>query len=282
MIEQRDPCAQGQMSQGWAVENWLAPERLASLRRGGRRRPPLHKRAPAAGGRGVNAISRLKSDLRGKHRGVSFAGAKAGSAVPIADRVGDLAGAIGEGSITRGVVDRVKDVEHLRFNLQLHLFFDIEALAHAQVDVLEARPVDLVAAQSTIAPAVRGDLATARCQVEGGWVDPLHAGSSVRVLKEAVRNSSKRVSDDVDPRAYLIARRAAVESQHAGHHPSMSQRLGPMGRTGHFPTETASESVANIKVAVAVVCFKVVAVKRNHTAIGGDLVQIVGPGIGEL
>jgi len=93
MIEQRDPCAQGQMSQGRAVENCLALERLASLRRGGRRRPPLHKRKPPLSERGPGFLIGLEEDLQTQLHVESFSGPDAGGAVEVADGVSDRAAA---------------------------------------------------------------------------------------------------------------------------------------------------------------------------------------------
>src|SRR5580704_11901018 len=116
--------------------------------------------------------ARSKRYLGRKHSAEGLAGAKARRAVPITDGIRDLTGAVAEWSITRSEVDRVKQVEHLRLDLQLHPLGEVKPFAHAQVDVLEARIVYLVATQRAVTSAIRRDLRAARRR-EGTWVDPL-------------------------------------------------------------------------------------------------------------
>jgi len=93
MIEQVGGCAQGQMSQ-WAVDFWRVLARLASLRRGGRKRPP-HTRAksPRSESGGYNIVWDLEENLQTQLHVEGFTGADAGGSVEVADGVVDYAAA---------------------------------------------------------------------------------------------------------------------------------------------------------------------------------------------
>lgn len=92
IIQQIDGCAQGQMSQGWVVENCLALERLASLRRGGRKASaPTQTKAPALESGGHNIVWDLEENLQAQLHVEGFSGPDAGGAVEVANRVRDFA-----------------------------------------------------------------------------------------------------------------------------------------------------------------------------------------------
>ena len=52
-----------------------------------------------------------------------------------------------------------------------------------------------------------------------------------------------------------------------------------MGRTRNLIAEEADKGVAGVEVRVAVVTLEVVVVLRESTAICGDLVEVVAPGV---
>jgi len=72
----------------------MALERRASLRRSGRRRPPLHTtKAPALESGGHNIVWDLEENLQAQLHVESFSGTDAGGAVEVADGVGDRSAA---------------------------------------------------------------------------------------------------------------------------------------------------------------------------------------------
>src|SRR5579864_2567820 len=70
-----------------------------------------------------------------------------------------------------------------------------------------------------------------------------------------------------------------VEGQETVHLPTMGQYLGAMRRTGNFPDKHSREIVASVEVAIAVFRPRVSAVNRDHTAVGGNVVERVRPGV---
>ena len=72
--------------------SWLVATRLASLRRGGRRRQPLHKQKPPLNA-GALFLTGLEENFQAQLHVEGFAGSDAGGSVEVANGVGDCAAA---------------------------------------------------------------------------------------------------------------------------------------------------------------------------------------------
>ena len=213
-----------------------------------------------------------------------FASADSGSSVEIANCVKQLEGSVRSEvgvEVTlqwRSEVGPVQQVEHFNAELGANPLGDFCVLEHRKVNIGVARSVVGIAARCA------GER-TGRSIDEGAGVEPickdlllLCAGVGIGDLNGALHEFIRAA---VIGRAKDAERQTAMEGEQTVQLPSVGEDL--QGGCSRDPVGKQSyKDVPLVKVAVAIVSLEVCAVLGQGAAIGGDIVEGVGPGIGGL
>ena len=247
---------------------------------------------------------RLKDDLGDDLDVAGFARADRGSAVEVANGVGDLAEAAGsradpccrgcwgywgsrranaaDGANSGCKVDAIQEVEEVCSKLDFDPLGDWDVLDKRQVHIPKTRPGKFVSREVCRAWAGCRQRRVRIREAERSGVPPLRAKAGV----EFVTDTGIGVTDQRQSRECLVGRLSAVPVHYRADLPVVERALGPArggpGRLGHIIGTTDGEKVSSVEITVSVIRLKVESIIQNLTAVLADFIKSVRPGVSEL